>query len=219
MIVDTIVLAGGRSRRLGGLDKTALVYNGQTLLDRAVEAASGTRTVVVVGPTQLMRTSSRRQVIFTLERPPFGGPVAGVAAGVAALGGVQAPPSDVTLVVAGDLAHPEEAVAGLLEVASRSGGRPPLHDGIVGVDGGGHRQYLLACYRTDSLARALDGLPDGGRGVSMRALTADLHLDEVTLREGLTEDVDTWDDAARIGVVRAASQEGKEAFRWTTGTP
>ena len=45
-----VVLAGGRSRRFGGVDKTRLPLGGRTLLQRAVQAlAPLTRTCVVVG--------------------------------------------------------------------------------------------------------------------------------------------------------------------------
>ncbi|MGH9095164.1 MAG: hypothetical protein ACRDXE_08385 [Acidimicrobiales bacterium] len=37
----------------------------------------------------------------------------------------------------------------------------------------------------------------------MRALTADLRLGQVALRPGLADDVDIWDEAARVGAVRA----------------
>uniref|UniRef100_UPI0039EF6021 molybdenum cofactor guanylyltransferase n=1 Tax=Sinomonas sp. G460-2 TaxID=3393464 RepID=UPI0039EF6021 len=47
---DAIVLAGGRSSRLGGYPKPRLVYEGVTLLDRALGAVSAARRVAVVGP-------------------------------------------------------------------------------------------------------------------------------------------------------------------------
>jgi molybdopterin-guanine dinucleotide biosynthesis protein A len=44
------VLAGGRARRLGGLDKTALRIGKTTPLERALAALAGASTRIVVGP-------------------------------------------------------------------------------------------------------------------------------------------------------------------------
>src|SRR5688572_27736790 len=72
MDFDAVVLAGGRAERLEGADKAALDVAGATLLDRALRAVAGARTVVVVGderPTDV-------PVVWTRERPAYGGPVA-----------------------------------------------------------------------------------------------------------------------------------------------
>ena len=74
---DAVVLAGGRAERLDGADKAALDVAGATLLDRALRAVAGARTVVVVGderPTDV-------PVVWTRERPAYGGPVAATYAG------------------------------------------------------------------------------------------------------------------------------------------
>ncbi len=50
MDFDAVILAGGRSSRLGGSPKAGLVIGGQTLLERALQAARGALAMVVVGP-------------------------------------------------------------------------------------------------------------------------------------------------------------------------
>ena len=39
MEFDAIILAGGRSSRLGGVPKSGLIYDGATLLERSLQAA------------------------------------------------------------------------------------------------------------------------------------------------------------------------------------
>ena len=48
-----IVLAGGRGSRLGGVDKPALTVAGTALIERALAALAGVRTVVV-GPARAL---------------------------------------------------------------------------------------------------------------------------------------------------------------------
>ena len=85
--VDLIVLAGGRGSRLGGTVKPAVDVAGRTLLSRVLDARALARRVVVVGPASAHAAVGPETtgVLWTLEDPPFGGPVAGIAAGLAAL--------------------------------------------------------------------------------------------------------------------------------------
>src|SRR5690606_5354922 len=87
---DAVVLAGGRARRLGGVPKPTLVLRGTTLEQHALAAAVGARRTVVVGPVPTTpapghRWPPGRDVVRTREDPPFGGPVAGLDAGLQAL--------------------------------------------------------------------------------------------------------------------------------------
>ncbi|WP_153399111.1 NTP transferase domain-containing protein, partial [Ornithinicoccus halotolerans] len=89
---DAIVLVGGRARRLGGADKASLAVAGRTLLARALDAAGAAERTVVAGvlpagtrcPPGPTGSGPVRHVV---ERPPRSGPVAGISAGLAALGG------------------------------------------------------------------------------------------------------------------------------------
>jgi molybdopterin-guanine dinucleotide biosynthesis protein A len=140
---DAIVLAGGRGSRLGGVVKPAVSVGGRRLLDIALAAVAGARRVVVVGDVPVPDG-----VLRTREDPPFGGPVAGVDAGFAALAADRRAPW--TVLLASDLPDAEAAVATLL--ASRPG---PAYDGACLVDTDGRLQWLLGRYRTEALAGRL----------------------------------------------------------------
>ncbi len=183
---DAVLLAGGRASRMGGVDKTALVSGGQTLSGHAIAAAAGARTVVLVG-LRASRTAPAG-VVQVREDPPFGGPVAAIAAGLAAV----ADPAPWTLVLACDLVRPEAAVDRLVRAITGAGGA----DGLVAVDEDGRRQHLLALYRSDALRAAVRALGDP-TGAAVRRLTGGLRLVEVPLPAALCADVDEPEDATR----------------------
>ena len=88
--LDVIVLAGGTGRRLGGACKPDVLVAGRRMLDHVLDGVAGLRgrglpagRVVVVAPQQEALPDG---VLRALEDPPLGGPVAGVAAGLGALG-------------------------------------------------------------------------------------------------------------------------------------
>ncbi len=209
--LDAVVLAGGRSSRLGGSPKAELVIGSRRLVDIAVEAAAaaGARRTVVVGPDGLVAAP----VLTTREQPPFGGPVAGLAAGLAALdrldagGGEGADASDRTdptdpadrwvLVLTCDLPLAGAAAAEL--VAAAASATRETH-GVCLDDG--RPQWLPAVYRRDALSRALLALGDP-RGASMRGLADHLTLTTIPDTGGLTADVDTWQDVERARSMQA----------------
>ncbi|PZE32871.1 hypothetical protein DEJ21_15670 [Curtobacterium sp. MCSS17_006] len=195
--VDAVLLAGGRARRLHGTDKAMLVLDGRPLLAHALGAVATARRRVVVGP---VRDGLPADVLWTQEHPPFGGPVAALAAGLEALSSSGAP-APLVVVVATDL----PAVGAAVD-AIRAALRPPddpcgsgpsdtaAIDGWVAVDPDGRRQPLLAVYRTAALAAVvavLHGSRHGLDGASMRELLAGLRLVDVPLPGALTADIDT----------------------------
>jgi molybdopterin-guanine dinucleotide biosynthesis protein A len=210
---DVIVLAGGRARRLGGTSKPDVRIGGRTLLERVLAAAAGAAGIrpgdpvaprieasrqrsaqpqiraVVVGPAELAAAPvpPGLEVRVTSEDPPFGGPVAGLAAGLAALedGTTEAP----ILVLACDLPFASTAVGPLL---ARYAALALDEDGAC-AEHEGRLQWLAGVYRRDSLRRALAALGTV-RDASVRALMAPLRLVAVP---GLdARDVDTWGDVA-----------------------
>ncbi|BDZ47252.1 molybdenum cofactor guanylyltransferase [Naasia aerilata] len=182
-----LILAGGRASRLAGRDKTALQYGSRTLLEHAVAAAQAARECVIVGPV-----SPFPAIRAVLEEPRYGGPVAALAAGLAAL--TPAEDGDI-LVLAADQPRVTEAVPALLAAA---GGTAAAW---VAVDEAGRRQPLLALYREDALRAAVASLGDEVAGASLRRLLAQLpEVAEVPLADRLTADVDTPEDAARAGI-------------------
>jgi len=123
----------------------------------------------------------------TVEDPPGSGPVAGLAAGLAALA---APPAPWTLVLAVDQPGAAGVVPELLTLLPDAAADV---DGVCPADGRGRAQWLLAAYRTASLRRALAGLGDP-RGRSVRDLVAPMALQPLDLAGSDTGDVDTWED-------------------------
>ena len=203
MLFDAIVVAGGRSSRLGGSPKAALVIDGETLLERAIAAASDARSVVVVGAVTGEADLDDR-VTVTREDPPFGGPVAAIAAGLSSL----EDPADQVLVLACDMPMAATAVAAVVDAADS--GRGLQVGGFIAVDEERHPQPLLAVYDTGRLREVLDRLGPDVDGASMRAVLAELDLVAVDVPPGSTDDVDSWSDAARFGVEHAFPHGGRE---------
>lgn len=176
MTFDVVVLAGGGSSRFGGVDKALLVLDGVSLLDRVLGATIGAESTVVVGPVR--KTS--RDVEWTLEEPPSGGPVAGIAAGL------RKGKSPVVVVVSCDLPWlTADDVAGLVEGLGE-------HDGYGLLDTDGREQRLAAAYRRTALAGALERIGDP-RDKSVRRLFEGLDL-AWSAPTHAGDDVDTWAD-------------------------
>lgn len=201
--IDAVILAGGRATRLGGVSKPDLMVGGRRLLSTAIAAAraAGCERIVVVGPDGVQAPGCLR----AQEDPPFGGPVAALAAGVDALddaGGRGAPAGRATspdvLALACDMPDADAAVARL--VAARRA--HPDADGVALVDASGRTQWLAAVYSRAVLDGALEAMaaPDGDRarlqGAAMRRLVASVDL--VAIDDGgSTHDIDTWGDLGR----------------------
>jgi molybdopterin-guanine dinucleotide biosynthesis protein A len=139
--MDAIVLAGGRARRLGGVDKATLEIRGHRLLDRVLDALAAADTVVVVGP----RRQLNRPVIWTREDPPGQGPAAALRAGLAYIRSLW--------VAVAAVDHPFLSAATYERLGSGAEGR----DGAIAVDADGIEQYLVAVYAVEPLRAALRG--------------------------------------------------------------
>lgn len=209
MLIDAVVLAGGRSSRLGFVPKAALLVDNESLLDRAVVTAlEVSRACVVVGPAAPV--ISGRDVLLTREEPAFSGPAAAVAAGLRRLATSRVNPSDTVLVLACDMpgiaAQLPALVAALTSASSAI-------DGAISLDPHGYRQPLAALYRYHELTRAVSRFSDHELiGLSMKALIAPLNLLAVPAPLGVTDDVDSWEDAARLGATepQRETQEGAQ---------
>jgi molybdopterin-guanine dinucleotide biosynthesis protein A len=180
---DAILLAGGRASRLGGMNKPEMELGGRRLIDRSVAAAAGAHRVVAVGAVSVPDS-----VLLTCEDPAFGGPVAGLRAGIRSLqeSGRLAP---WLVVLACDLPDVEAAVLQLLAVA------PGEHDGLYLTDAAGRPQWLLGCYRSSALLAALS---DAGPDVtSVHRLLGGLTLLGIPSGAAVVDDVDTPDDVRR----------------------
>lgn len=229
---DTIVLAGGAARRLGGADKPALSVGARPLLDRVLAACPDAAITVVVGPHR----PTARAVVRALEDPPGGGPLAALDAG---LRHTTAP---AVLVLSADLPFLTAAtVQGLLVAATGTPGAARAGSGAVGPgssaavpdsgdavpdngdgamlqDSSGRDQPLVAVYRAESLRRELARVRAGHgtlAGLPLRALVNGLRLERVPdAMAAASFDCDTWED---LSAARARIREhGNVLDEWIT---
>ena len=165
--------------------------------------------VVVVAPAEVALPAG---VLRALEDPPLGGPVAGIAAGLARLAefsgssgspgspGRAAPaahaaraaaPAELTAVVTCDAPESGRALPALVAAARNAQDA----DGACALDGD-HVQYLLGVYRTAALTQCV--APGGAalRDVSVRRALGGLSVVHVDLGElrSAARDLDTWED-------------------------
>lgn len=212
---DALVLAGGRASRLG-TPKPGLVIAGRPLLDHVLAATSSANRIVVVGPPEL----ARPDLDVVREEPAFGGPVAGLDAGLRRLArrvhrddaaaGIPAngPAAEWVLILACDIPRAAEAIPLLLTAATSTG---PEVDAVHLTRN--HRdQWLVGLYRRTPLAAAVDTLRDADEsvhGLSIRAVIRQLTCLPVQDPVGLSEDIDTWDDMKRLapGESRPVTEE------------
>lgn len=120
--LDAVVLAGGTGRRLGGASKPDVVARGARLIDHVLRGLDQLRhdgvpigLVCVVAPQTVALPQG---VLRALEDPPLGGPVAGIAAGLAGLSRAQPPRPD--------KAHQAPTTCAEVSVAGQPGGPAPL---------------------------------------------------------------------------------------------
>jgi molybdopterin-guanine dinucleotide biosynthesis protein A len=199
---DAVILAGGRSSRLGGAPKAGLRYDGATLLDLAVRAARGARAIAVVGPDPGTLPAG---VLSCREEPPFAGPAAAIAAGLSALEHDYAArravgPAPLTLVLACDMPRVDAAVRALAAALENPG--TPGGDGVMALSADGRKQPLIGFYGTGALQDSVAEAAHRGalKDASVFALLASLDVRAVRVPSGSTDDVDTWDDASALGV-------------------
>ena len=187
---DAVILGGGAARRLGGALKPQVTVRGRRLLDHVLDATGQAGQVVVVAPDAV---PVPEDVTRTLEDPPFGGPVAGIAAGLAAMGEPTAP---WVLLLACDLPGAAAAVPRLLTAVEEH----VQVDAVVMRDAEGREQWLLGIYSAAALRERIAALVDGGglRGASVRELVRPLWRASLQVRGQEAADVDTWADRDAI---------------------
>ncbi|HEX2805247.1 MAG TPA: NTP transferase domain-containing protein, partial [Kineosporiaceae bacterium] len=199
-------------------DKTAAALVDRPVLMHVIDAVlPEAGALAVVGPAdhparaqvEAAARRAERLLVWTREEPAGGGPVPGLAAGLAGLfpdladtadsdrpaGAADAHGSadaadthDRTVVVlAGDLPFARTALPRLLAALAATGA-----DAALGVDPDGHRQPLLAAYRAAPLRQQLRGatvgpLPD----LPLRAVLSGLTVVEVPVSTTEAFDLDT----------------------------
>lgn len=151
--LGVIVLAGGHGRRMGGADKASLRVHGTRLVDRLLAQLPYGCARIVVSPHWL----GMPQVV---ENPLFGGPVAGIAAGLAAL-----PPRELVAVMAVDAPDSPRLIPHLVDALDRE-----RADVSVTVESTGtHIQPLCAVWEAGALEGGIGKLKSP-RGASARRL-------------------------------------------------
>ena len=172
------IVAGGRSVRFGGRDKSALVIDGRSILERQIaELLRVTDDVLVVGePLVVTRTDERVRLVP--DRIPGCGPLGGLDAALAAAR------DDVVAIVACDMPFVTTAFLNhLLDLAREA-------DAVVPRTERGYHPlcaaYTRACH--PAIARRL-----ADRRLKMTGL-----LEEVRVRELTAGEIDAFGDHHRL---------------------
>ncbi|WP_311355750.1 molybdenum cofactor guanylyltransferase [Corynebacterium riegelii] len=187
--VCVIILAGGRSTRMG-TDKAQVRVEGIRLIDAMLSSLSSLSslptTPIVVSPFDL---GLPPEIPTVCEDPPFGGPVAGIAAGVALAH------ADLVAVVAVDAPHSPEALPALVEALQNA----PDAAAAVAVDEEGFMQPLCAVWRKQALLKALEHT--GTRDVPAKALYKVAGSVVKHETQSAERDYDTPEELAQLGRV------------------
>lgn len=178
MSIDSIVVAGGKASRLGGVDKVMmpLADSGQSLLQAVVAQCPG--RVVVVGP--------KRNVVGVdswVDDSGELGPASGIWYGLAQVN------TEYVFICAGDQVLQSGTVTRISKAAQS-------HDGAWAVRADGTGQPLCAVVKTELIRELL--APTQGAHQSPLKLMSTLDMQPVTVNEGDVDDVDTWDDVRRL---------------------
>ena len=179
-IPDSIVVAGGKASRMGGLDKAMLPLGlrGNALLAEVIKSCPG--KVFVVGyPRESIAAGN---FTWLPDLNPDGGPAAGVWSGLASV------TSEYVFISAADQTLVPETVSALITAAAGN-------DGAWALRSDGSGQPLCACVRTDLLRDLL--APTQGINQSPLRLLSGLKMVGVTVNPDQVVDFDTWQDVAK----------------------
>jgi molybdopterin-guanine dinucleotide biosynthesis protein A len=178
-----IVLAGGRSMRMGR-DKASIRVGGEPLLTRTTRVvAEVARPVVVVAAAEQVLEMGPLRVEVVRDEEPHGGPLVALVRGLDALG------ERASHVFVCGTDHPRLAASVIARLNDLAQG----HDAAVATIGG-RPQLLCAVFRTAIRDRAHALVGRGQR--SMRALAEQLDVRAVTAEELLDDPLVTRDDPA-----------------------
>lgn len=191
---EAFILAGGQARRLGGADKTALVVEGRSILDRQVETLAGRASrVTVVGGSGLRPLPAGVSVLG--DALPGTGPLGAL---WTALAHASTPR---VLVLAGDMPF---VTAGFVEHLVAIG----MAADVTLPRSAARLHPLCAAYRRDAAAVIRDALDQGVRRIGEALERLRLHVVEGRALEAFDPDgrlllnINTPDDYARALVSR-----------------
>lgn len=181
-IPDSIVVAGGSSTRMGGLDKAMLPLglSGKALLEEVIKACLG--KVFIVGYPRETLSIDDKSINWLPDLNPGGGPAAGIWSGLKSV------TSEYVFISAADQTLSAETVSKLVSAASGQ-------DGAWAIRSDGSGQPLCACVRTDLLRDLLS--PTQGVNQSPLRLFSSLAMVGVSVNPDQVVDFDTWQDVAK----------------------
>ena len=181
-IPESIIVAGGKGTRMGGMDKAMLPLglSGKSLLEDVVASCPG--KVFIVGYPRNIGKSFEDSVTWVPDLNPGGGPAAGIWSGLARVR------SDYVLISAADQTLSAGTVAQLIAKASGNQGAWAIRS-----DGSG--QPLCAVVRTELLRELL--APTQGVNQSPLRLLSSLSMVGVNVNPDEVVDFDTWQDVAK----------------------
>jgi molybdopterin-guanine dinucleotide biosynthesis protein A len=180
-IPDSIIVAGGKATRMGGLDKAMLPLglSGKTLLEDIIKSCPG-KVYVVGNPREIGIDGA--EVTWVPDLNPDGGPAAGLWSGLISV------TSEYVFISAADQTLSSETVSTLISAALGS-------DGAWAIRSDGSGQPLCACVRTDLLRELL--APTQGINQSPLRLLSSLKMVGVEVNPDQVVDFDTWQDVAK----------------------
>ncbi len=182
----TIVLAGGRSTRMGR-DKAQVVAHGERLIDRLLRQLPPQVVPVVVSPAALGVSCP-----VVCEDPPHSGPVAGVAAGVAWIAHTH-PTISLVAVLAVDA--PDSPLL-IPQLADALRGAGPQVDAVT-VLADGYVQPLGVLWRLASLQAALARAGDLTK-TPLKRLLRRANVITITPAGGIERDYDTPEELQNL---------------------
>ncbi len=179
MTPDSIVVVGGKARRLGGLDKAMLPLGtgGKSLLQGVIDACPG--KVIAVGPHREVSGN----VEWIADEVADGGPAVGLWSALPRIN------SEYVFITAADQRVTADIVLDLCQSAV-------CHDGAWVIHADGTGQPLCAVIKVEVLKRLLE--PTRGVNQSPLRLMSTCDMVGVSVKNGEIVDVDTWGDVAAM---------------------
>ena len=193
-----IIVAGGRSARMGGIDKSTISLNGVRLIDHllaGLQSLGIAQDNIVIVSTKTLAEN----IAHTAESPAFGGPLAGISAGL------QAIPASSSRVAIFSVDAPDSWK--LLPQLANTLANNAERDAAIIKDDAGIANPLCSVWKTAQLSSALTEIGDP-HDKPARALVR--HSDWVGVDgTGLETDYDTLAELKARGAVElpANSQE------------
>lgn len=181
--LGVVILAGGRSTRMRA-EKAQVKVDGRRLIDRVLASLPAHEAAVVVSPFPLDLPVSQ-----VTEDPPFGGPVAGINAGVQALD------TDLIGILAVDAPDSGALLPSLCEALLREAN---AHAAVIHA-ADGFLQPLCAVWHRAALLNAL--AHTGTRDIAAKRLLQPPTRVVQVLGDGTEQDYDTPEALRALGEV------------------